>query len=88
MRKLSIIITALLFTLQLFSQNPSWKTLPNAPNLDTLSPRRFDDVYFINAFTGWIVKGKRYYVNNDTGAVYKTTNGGYNWLLTNNTIQI
>ncbi|MBL8017452.1 MAG: hypothetical protein JNK43_09295, partial [Ignavibacteria bacterium] len=49
-----------------------------------MSPKRFDDIYFINAQTGWIIKGDRYYVTNDTSAIYRTTDGGRNWYMTNN----
>jgi len=76
----------LVFSTYLFAQTSSWHVLPNAPNLDTLSPKRFDDTYFLNSQTGWIIKGDRYYVPNDTGSVYKTTNGGDNWVMVNNQI--
>jgi photosystem II stability/assembly factor-like uncharacterized protein len=56
----------------------SWHTLPNAPVAES-GVARFDDVYFINSLTGWIVEG--------TGSVYKTTDGGHNWVLTNDQIQ-
>jgi hypothetical protein len=56
----------------LFSQTPSWHVLPNAPIADT-NVERFDDEYFINSMTGWIVEGA---IRNDSGKVYKTTDGG------------
>ncbi len=87
MQKIILIIAALLVSLHIYSQSPSWHTLPGAPNTDTMSPRRFDDIYFINSFTGWVIKGDRYYVPNDTGAVYRTTNGGTNWQMVNNQIR-
>ncbi|NOS85278.1 MAG: T9SS type A sorting domain-containing protein [Ignavibacteria bacterium] len=81
-----LIVSLSLTTQQVFSQSPSWHTLPGAPNTDTMAPLRFDDIYFINSFTGWVIKGDRYYVTNDTGAVYRTTNGGTNWQMVNNQI--
>lgn len=49
----------------------SWRTLPNAP----VAPDngRFDDVFFINPETGWIA-------NVAAGKIYKTTDGGENWI--------
>lgn len=81
---LCLFLCAISFSIS--AQTSSWHVLPNAPNLDTLSPKRFDDTYFINSQTGWIVKGDRYYIPNDTGAVYRTTNGGNNWGMVNNQI--
>lgn len=43
-----------------------WITLPNAPVVN-----RFNDVYFVNPDTGWIVNGD--------GEIYNTTNGGEDW---------
>lgn len=74
-------------TIETYSQSPGWHTLPKAPNTDTTSPLRFDDVYFINAYTGWVIKGTRYYVPNDTGSVYRTTDGGASWQMVNNQIR-
>jgi photosystem II stability/assembly factor-like uncharacterized protein len=48
-----------------FSQQPSWKLLPNSP-----SGGRYDDISFINANTGWTALQR----------VYKTTDGGLNWM--------
>ncbi len=45
-----------------------WNTLPNAPVVG-----RFNDLYFVNPDTGWIVNGD--------GEIYKTINGGDNWQL-------
>jgi photosystem II stability/assembly factor-like uncharacterized protein len=57
----------------LFSQVPSWHVLPNAPT----ATYRYEDTYFANANTGWII--------NINGQVYKTSDGGHNWdILINN----
>lgn len=47
------------------SKNLQWFPT-NAP-----SQRRYDDIYFINASTGWTV--------NSDGKILKTTDGGVNW---------
>lgn len=44
-----------------------WQALPNAPN----GPRH-DDGFFINEKLGWVVNGN--------GQIWKTTNGGMNWI--------
>lgn len=87
MLKILFLFFAFFLTIQPNAQTSSWYVLPGAPNLDTLSPKRFDDIYFINSQTGWVIKGDRYYVNNDTGSVYRTTNGGNNWVVVNNQIR-
>jgi photosystem II stability/assembly factor-like uncharacterized protein len=87
MYKLFLIISALLVSINVYSQSPGWHELPNAPNLDTTSPLRFDDTYFINSYTGWVIKGGRYYVPEDTGSVYRTTDGGTSWVVVNNQIR-
>ena len=48
------------------SQN-FWQALPNAP-----SGPRHDDGYFVNENVGWVVNGN--------GQIWKTTNGGSNWI--------
>lgn len=56
--------------IQLLNQSlaqPSWETLPNAPN----GPR-YDDGYFINENLGWVVNGN--------GQIWKTSNGGETWI--------
>ena len=45
-----------------------WQKLQNAPFRE-----RHDDVFFINAFAGWIVNGY--------GEIWKTTNAGTDWTL-------
>lgn len=52
----------------LYSQKLQWRTIVNGPH----TSGRFDDVFFINPNTGWIVGGD--------GGVKKTTDGGFNWL--------
>jgi photosystem II stability/assembly factor-like uncharacterized protein len=59
---------SILISSSLFSQTFSWSVLPNSP-----TGGRFDDVYFINENTGWTADGR----------VFKTTNGGSNWMLMN-----
>ncbi len=61
------IITLVLLNSNLSSQSPGWHVLPNAPN----SYSRFEDIFFANPGTGWIV--------NLSGNIYRTTNGGSNW---------
>ena len=70
-----------------FSQSPSWRTLINAPSADS-GVDRFDDTYFINSTTGWIIQGTRYFLTNDTGEVHKTTDGGHTWSLVNKKIPV
>jgi len=67
----------------LHSQTSSWQVLPTAPIADS-SALRFDDVFFINPSTGWVVttgytnvKNYRGYV--DTCKIYNTTDGGVSW---------
>jgi hypothetical protein len=67
----------------IYSQS-SWHVLPNAPVAE-INVTRFDDTYFINAMTGWIVEGTA--SSSDTGRVFKTTDGGHNWVLSNHSIR-
>jgi photosystem II stability/assembly factor-like uncharacterized protein len=65
--------TFLLIILFFFSTSYSqilyeWTTLANAPETN-----RFNDLYFVNPETGWIVNGD--------GEIYKTTDGGESWQL-------
>ncbi|MDQ3020308.1 MAG: T9SS type A sorting domain-containing protein [Bacteroidota bacterium] len=73
MKTCKVILTALIFllTAQLYSQTFQWRLLPNSPGVT--GGARFDDVYFIDSNTGWII--------DYDGRVYKTTNGGNNWSL-------
>jgi len=85
MNKLFILLIMLLLSTGAKSQTPFWRALPNAPIADT-GVLRYDDTYFINAYTGWIIQGTNYYIPNDTGKVFKTTDGGQNWSLVNKKI--
>src|SRR5580658_10385109 len=55
-----------LFTFH-FSFAQSWQLLPNSP----AQTFRHDDIYFINANSGWVV--------NVSGQVWKTNDGGNSW---------
>jgi photosystem II stability/assembly factor-like uncharacterized protein len=46
----------------------SWEVLPNAP----VARSRHDDIYFVDAETGWLV--------NVPGQIWKTTDGGETWI--------
>ncbi|HEX2788590.1 MAG TPA: T9SS type A sorting domain-containing protein [Ignavibacteria bacterium] len=58
----------LLNSQNIFSQVYQWRVIETGP---TASSTRFEDVYFINNNTGWII--------DIDGLVYKTNNGGKNW---------
>ena len=76
------IIIFLIFTSTIYSQSQFiWQALPNAP----YTPGRFEDIFFIDANTGWIVRSV------DSNGVklpniYKTTNGGDSWLDLSDTV--
>lgn len=57
---------------ELISQPLQWRLIPSSPS----SSSRFEDVFFINENTGWIV--------HYDGETYKTTNGGSTWTEHNN----
>jgi photosystem II stability/assembly factor-like uncharacterized protein len=63
-----LVILSTLKMLDLISE-PRWVQLPGIP----ITNARYDDVFFVNLYTGWTVSGQ--------GRVYKTSNGGINWLL-------
>lgn len=69
-KKIYFVLTStFLITTSLLSQ--SWQVLPDSPT----SVFRFEDVWFINENTGWVVDafiGER---------ILKTTNGGINWVV-------
>lgn len=56
------------------AQQFEWTNLPNSPVPDSAS-QRFEDVYFVNANTGFIAMY--------SGRIYKTVNGGQSWSLVN-----
>lgn len=56
-----------------FSQGFGWAALPNSPQADSINDGRFEDIYFVNAATGYIIGGG--------GKIYKTTSGGDTWVL-------
>ncbi len=70
MRKIKLILFIIIIAGKVTSQTPSWHTLPNAPQGGAAG--RFEDMYFVNSLTGWIV--------NYEGPVYKTTDGGNSWI--------
>lgn len=47
----------------------NWQVLPNSPTAPTT--KKQDDIYFVNANTGWSINGE--------GNIYKTTDGGNTW---------
>lgn len=64
---LKFFCTILFLSSVIYSQQPTWKLLPGSP-----STGRVDDLSFVNSKTGW--------AGNGAGRVYKTTNGGLNWV--------
>ncbi|MFZ1323518.1 MAG: T9SS type A sorting domain-containing protein [Ignavibacteria bacterium] len=75
MNKNILILTLIIFSICsdiTHSQTLQWKALPNSPS----STSRFEDMYFINENTGWIV--------HYDGRVFRTTNAGQNWTLSQN----
>lgn len=53
-------------------QPGTWEVLTNAPDaVAPPRPLRHDDIFFINAETGWLV--------NTAGRIYKTTDSGQSW---------
>lgn len=66
MKTLKVILTVLICLLaaEVYSQTFQWRLLPNSPGVT--GGGRFDDVYFLDSNTGWII--------NYDGLVYKTTN--------------
>ena len=65
-----IFLLSLLFTLTLQAQL-EWRPLATA--ITNIDNQRFDDVFFINENVGWAANGAY-------AAVYKTTDGGANWI--------
>lgn len=52
------------------AQNALWHQLTNG----IYNSANFEDLYFINPNTGWLI--------HTYGRIYRTTNGGYEWLMT------
>lgn len=52
----------------IYSQTYNWSTISGAP----YNAAKQDGIYFINKDTGWVVNG--------SGKIFKTQNGGTNWL--------
>ncbi|HAY32572.1 MAG TPA: hypothetical protein DCY06_00430 [Bacteroidetes bacterium] len=70
---LSLILFCLLFQFKkIYSQSSEWRALPNSP----FTFSRFEDIFFLNENTGWII--------NYDGGTYRTFNGGLNWLFAEN----
>lgn len=66
------IIMVLTSSVNLISQTYSWYTLQSAP----ISNGKWEDVWFADAQTGWLIGGL-----SSNGFVYKTTDGGNNWIV-------
>ena len=70
MKSLLTSIIVLLLICTGFAQQPQWRELPDAPFEST---SRFEDCFFINDSTGWII--------HIDGRVYKTSDGGQSWAM-------
>ena len=64
---MAYLMLAILLIASSVTAQPQWRILPNGPP----GPGRHDDIFFINADTGWVVNG--------SGLVYKTVDGGDTW---------
>jgi len=70
MIRLLAIILSLFFVLNVSAQpDPVWRTLSTAP---FMTQKRIDDVTFVTDQRGWLANG--------LGQIWKTTNGGGNWV--------
>ncbi len=67
MQKIIFIIVSYFFSLAIFGQY-NWSSLDNAP----YNGGKQDGIYFVNKDVGWVVNG--------SGRIYKTTDGGENWI--------
>lgn len=72
---ITIFLIFSVFRINSYTQSLRWVELPNSP----YTSWRYDDIFFVNAYTGWAVYNTSFASNQ--GYVYKTTNGGFNWLL-------
>jgi len=66
---LLIILSTFYFCSHIYSQTLQWRTPPNSPSGG--SGERLEDIFFINANTGWAIF--------HGGKVYRTTTGGNIW---------
>jgi photosystem II stability/assembly factor-like uncharacterized protein len=63
-----LVLTFTSFTV-INSQTLDWRLLSNSPG--TLGGGRYEDIYFLNNSTGWIIAY--------SGKIYRTNNGGNSW---------
>lgn len=75
---LFIIFMLILVSTNIEAQSPQWRLLTNSPGIS--GSGRFEDMYFINENTGWIISFG--------GQSYKTINGGANWTVQNSIINL
>lgn len=69
MRFILVNVLCLISISKVIAQDFQWNLLAGSPG--TTGVARFEDMYFINPITGWVV--------GYTGKVYRTTNAGTNW---------
>ncbi|MBS1513811.1 MAG: T9SS type A sorting domain-containing protein [Bacteroidetes bacterium] len=76
MRKalLSILFSLTLYYPAAWAQQFRWVELPNSPRPDSIIDARFEDMYFCDANSGYVITY--------TGNIYRTTDGGANWTST------
>lgn len=60
-------ISIVLFNEKVFTQTLEWRQLPGIP-----TGGRYEDLYFIDANTGWVIEYNK---------IYKTTNSGDSWVI-------
>lgn len=82
MKKLLVVIIALLGYLPNSYAQHNWFVYPNTPS----TPERFDDVYFINPNQGWLVDPIDGYPHG-FGKIYETRNGGVTWALVHDSME-
>ena len=68
-RKLQLFWVFLLLPFFVQSQSPVWQQFPNSPS----GTDRHDDIFFVDANTGWSVRSNGY--------IHKTTDGGATWVV-------
>ncbi|MDQ3022164.1 MAG: T9SS type A sorting domain-containing protein [Bacteroidota bacterium] len=67
--KLFILLIFIFISSQVYSQDFQWRLLPNSPG--TTGSGRYEDIFFINENTGWVISFGY--------STYKTTDGGNSW---------